>query len=411
MTQRIVGAFSTEQEATQAIEDLKQQGFGTEEISVIAKDRDDVTTINEETGTKAPEGLASGAATGGILGGVTGLLAGLGALAIPGIGPIVAAGPIAATLTGAAVGAGAGGLVGGLIGLGIPEDEAKEYDEYVEEGRILVLVETDEDRTNKVYDTFRRNNTLNEHHYNQGGSYTGNTGLNLDSRTESAAAAEETVQDPNLYQGYGAGMGNAGMNNAGTGGAAGTGTGDIPEHYTNRQTDTDLDTDLSDRLTMENDIEDTTHRTMPLREEKLDINKERVQSGEVTLHKEVIEEQKTIEVPVTHEEVVVERRAVSDGSTANGTIGEDETIRIPVSEERVEVNKRPVVTGEVEVRKEEVQDTEHVQDTVKKEQAHVDKSGNLSVRGLNEVDEDSTAVDGTDLSMNQNNSSLNTKKF
>ena len=210
MTQKIVGAFSTEQEATRAIEDLKQQGFGTDEISVIAKDRDDISTINDETGTKAPEGLASGAATGGVLGGVAGLLAGLGALAIPGIGPILAAGPIAATLTGAAVGAGAGGLVGGLIGLGIPEEEAKEYDEFVEEGRILVLVDTDDDRSNGVYDSFRRNNTLNEHRYSRGGDYSG-TGVDIDSRAETAAAAEETVPDPNLYQGYG-----------GNGGAAGT---------------------------------------------------------------------------------------------------------------------------------------------------------------------------------------------
>lgn len=206
MTQRIVGAFSTEQEATRAIEDLKQQGYGTEDISVIAKDRKEMSTINEETGTKAPEGLASGAATGGVLGGVTGLLAGLGALAIPGIGPIVAAGPIAATLTGAAVGAGAGGLVGGLIGLGIPEEEAEEYDEFVEEGRILVLVETDDERSNNVYDTFRRNNTLNEHRYNQSSDHT--VRGNIDSRVDKEAA-KETAQDPNLYQGHGAGAGGA----------------------------------------------------------------------------------------------------------------------------------------------------------------------------------------------------------
>ena len=83
MTQKIVGAFRTEQEATRAIEELKQQGFRADEISVIAKDRGESSHIQDETGTKAPEGLASGAATGGVLGGVTGLLAGLGALAIP----------------------------------------------------------------------------------------------------------------------------------------------------------------------------------------------------------------------------------------------------------------------------------------------------------------------------------------
>ncbi|ANY72489.1 hypothetical protein BBD41_07760 [Paenibacillus ihbetae] len=208
MTQKIVGAFRSEEEATRAIEDLKAQGFRTDEISVIAKDRGESSAIEEETGTKAPEGLASGAATGGVLGGVTGLLAGLGALAIPGIGPIVAAGPIAATLTGAAVGAGAGGLVGGLIGLGIPEDQAKEYGSYVDDGHILVMVDADESRGGKVYDIFRSNSALNEHHYRQGTTYNG-TGSPIDSRMESAAATEDAVPDPNLYHGYGDGDGGA----------------------------------------------------------------------------------------------------------------------------------------------------------------------------------------------------------
>ncbi|WP_106768614.1 general stress protein [Paenibacillus faecalis] len=208
MTRKVVGAFRTEQEATRAINELKEIGFNSEEISVIAKDRDEVTTINNETGTKAPEGLASGAATGGVLGGVTGLLAGLGAMAIPGLGPIVAAGPIAATLTGAAVGAGAGGLVGGLIGLGIPEEEAREYDEYLDEGRILVLVDSDDHNRDRVYNTFRRNDTLNEHVYNENGEYTG-AGVDIDSYADKKDAAEETAQDPNLYQGYGDGAGGA----------------------------------------------------------------------------------------------------------------------------------------------------------------------------------------------------------
>ncbi|MFM9277194.1 general stress protein [Paenibacillus jiagnxiensis] len=163
-TKRIVGVFDTEREASRAIEDLKLQGIPRDEISVITKDRDDLNAISEETGTKAPQGVATGAATGGLLGGVAGLLAGIGALAIPGIGPILAAGPIAATLTGAAVGAGAGGLVGGLVGLGIPEDEAREYESYVDQGKILVLVDSDS-RSNQVYDIFRTNRSLNADRY------------------------------------------------------------------------------------------------------------------------------------------------------------------------------------------------------------------------------------------------------
>lgn len=142
----LVGVYDTEREAIQAVEDLKRQGYSTDNISVISKNEDEVHDVNEATGTKTEEGLAAGAATGGVLGGLTGLLAGIGALAIPGIGPIVAAGPIAATLTGAAVGAGAGGLAGALIGMGIPEEEADRYQGYVKEGKILVVVERDENR-------------------------------------------------------------------------------------------------------------------------------------------------------------------------------------------------------------------------------------------------------------------------
>ncbi|AWB44424.1 low temperature-induced protein [Paenibacillus sp. CAA11] len=164
MAKKIVGVFETEKEASAAIGALEQQGFLAEEISIVARDRRDREAIENETGTKAPEGIAAGAATGGVLGGVAGLLAGLGLLAIPGIGPILAAGPIAATLTGAAVGAGAGGLVGGLIGLGIPEEEAKEYESYVNEGKILVLVDEDQ-RNHQVYDAFRDNASLNSRRY------------------------------------------------------------------------------------------------------------------------------------------------------------------------------------------------------------------------------------------------------
>lgn len=162
---KVIGVFSTEEEAVSAINSLRDKGYDSDDISVIARAKEDRRHIEDETGTKAGEGAAAGAATGGVLGGVSGLLAGLGALAIPGIGPIVAAGPIAATLGGAAVGAGAGGLVGALVGMGISEDEAEEYQNHVESGKILVLVDADADRRDHVYDTFRTNNTLNSRYY------------------------------------------------------------------------------------------------------------------------------------------------------------------------------------------------------------------------------------------------------
>ncbi|RFU62902.1 general stress protein [Peribacillus glennii] len=143
MDKRVIGVYDNGDDAVRAVEELKAQGYDRDDISVIARDRDDVDAVNEETGTKTEEGLAAGAATGGILGGAAGLLAGVGALAIPGIGPILAAGPIAATLTGAAVGAGTGGLAGALVGMGIPEDEADRYERDVKDGKLLVLLDPD----------------------------------------------------------------------------------------------------------------------------------------------------------------------------------------------------------------------------------------------------------------------------
>ncbi|AZU61684.1 general stress protein [Neobacillus mesonae] len=145
----LVGVYDTEQAVIQAVEDLKRQGYASEDISVIGKDKDVVKDINDTTGTTTEKSAITGAATGGALGGILGLLAGVGALAIPGIGPIVAAGPIAATLTGAAAGAGVGGLAGVLIGLGIPEDEADRYEGYVKEGKFLVVVERRQNRLGK----------------------------------------------------------------------------------------------------------------------------------------------------------------------------------------------------------------------------------------------------------------------
>lgn len=143
MAKRVVGYYDTEAQAIDAIEDLKRQGYRSEDISVISKSREEVDAVADETGTHVAEGAVSGAATGGALGGIGGVLAGLGALAIPGIGPVIAAGPIVAGLTGAAAGAGVGGLAGALIGMGIPEDEANRYNEYFESGKILVLVDED----------------------------------------------------------------------------------------------------------------------------------------------------------------------------------------------------------------------------------------------------------------------------
>jgi uncharacterized protein (TIGR02271 family) len=115
-------------------------------------------------------------------------------------------------------------------------------------------------------------------------------------------------------------------------------------------------------------------RAVRLREEQLDIIKERVQVGELQLHKEVVEEQRTVHVPVLREEVYVERRPVIDGKVDGSPFTEDEMIRIPIIEERIEVMKRPVIVEEVIVGKRKIQETKHVQDTIKKEEARIERS-------------------------------------
>ncbi len=137
--------------------------------------------------------------------------------------------------------------------------------------------------------------------------------------------------------------------------------------------------------TTTSDVQDEFHqpRSLRLRAEQLNVTKDRVQAGEVNLHKEVVTEQKTINVPVTHEEVVIERHAVTGGQIDNTPIGEGETIRIPVSEEQVNVTKNTVVTGEVAIGKRAVQETQQVTDTVRHEEARIEQEGNVTIQGEN----------------------------
>lgn len=123
---------------------LRNAGFSLDEVSALLPDKGGTRDFAHEKHTKAPEGAVAGASAGGAIGGGIGLLAGIGALAIPGLGPFIAAGPIMAAMSGAAAGATVGGLTGALIGMGIPELEAKKYEGKLREGNILLSVHTDD---------------------------------------------------------------------------------------------------------------------------------------------------------------------------------------------------------------------------------------------------------------------------
>src|SRR5215211_5275790 len=208
----VVGLFRDTAQVERAIRDLKAAGFSDNQIGVLMQDRAEERRLATDTGTKAGEGAAAGAVGGGVVGGVIGLLAGVGALAIPGIGPIIAGGALASTLAGAGIGAAAGGLIGALVGMGIPEEDARYYETGLREGGLLVTVDA---------------------------------GAN-------AADARRILLD------------------------------------------------ARDR------------ERLQLREEELLATKERVKAGEVRVRKDVVTEEKSVEVPVTREEAVVERHPVSE---------------------------------------------------------------------------------------------------
>jgi hypothetical protein len=139
----VFGIYRTPATAEAAVDHLLARGFSNPSISVLLPDDESTRAFAHEKHTKAPEGTATGVTTGGVIGGTLGLLAGIGMLAIPGIGPLIAAGPIVATLAGVGAGGAVGGVVGALIGMGIPEFEAKRYEGAVKDGGTLLSVHCD----------------------------------------------------------------------------------------------------------------------------------------------------------------------------------------------------------------------------------------------------------------------------
>jgi len=136
----VFGIFRSRERVESAVERLANGGFSYNDISVLMADPESSKEFAHEKNTKAPEGTTTGAAAGGAIGGTLGLLAGIGALAIPGLGPFIAAGPIMGALAGAGAGGAVGGIIGALVGMGIPEYEAKRYEGYVKDGGTLLSV-------------------------------------------------------------------------------------------------------------------------------------------------------------------------------------------------------------------------------------------------------------------------------
>jgi uncharacterized protein (TIGR02271 family) len=258
-----------------------------------------------------------GAVAGVVTGASVGGLWALGIAAgvLPAIGPVIAGGTLAAILASAAGGAAAGGLVGSLIGLGIPEEEAEYYHGELHQGRTIVTVKS-EGRYSEAHAILHRFGASDYHS-------AATTGASASIMSDSTASTREAA-------------------NARAASTRGGG------------------------------------RKIQLSEEELHVSKQPVQTGEVTVRKEVRTEHKTIDVPVAKEEVVIERHAASGRA---GEIGEGQEIRVPVSEEHVHVEKEPRVREEVTVGKRRREETKHVSGTVKKEELKVEEHGDVHVKG------------------------------
>ena len=139
----VFGIYTTRTAAEAAVDELISAGFPSADVSVLLPDVQSTREVAHEKNTKAPEGTTTGVVAGGAMGGTLGLLAGIGALAIPGLGPFIAAGPIMGALAGAGAGGAVGGIVGALVGMGIPEYEAKRYEGHIKDGGILLSVHCD----------------------------------------------------------------------------------------------------------------------------------------------------------------------------------------------------------------------------------------------------------------------------
>jgi hypothetical protein len=175
---------SSQQQAEDIVDELKGAGFSSNDISVLMQDRRGTREFATENATKAPEGATTGGVAGMGIGAGLGWLVGIGSLAIPGLGPFIAAGPIMAALGGAAVGGATGGIVGALIGMGIPEVEAKHYDERVREGRTLITVHTEDmaerDRARAIFERHGADDIATGTGAGIGGGTRGTSGTHLD---------------------------------------------------------------------------------------------------------------------------------------------------------------------------------------------------------------------------------------
>ena len=321
MAKTVIGLMENIGEAQSVVRDLVASGIDRDDIGFMANEKHAVPEsahLNEGEGSRdggrAASGALAGAGTGAAIGGIAGLALSLAPLAIPGIGPILAAGPIAAALTGAGIGAVAGGLIGGLTNLGVPEDEAHYYAEGVRRGGILVTVAAETDaQADQAAEIMRRHGAVD-----------------IDER------ATEWKK-----QGW-------------------KGRFEAPQMQASGKTQV------------------SGERTIPVTQEELVVGKRTVERTGVRVYSRVIEQpvQKTVEL--TQERYDIERRPVDRPADVTGAAFREQSIELRETAEEPVVEKRARVVEEVKVGKKRSKKTQTVQDTVRKTDVEVERTGTAS---------------------------------
>lgn len=333
----VIGLFDTAAAAQRVVQELIDAGINRDEISLVANNASGEYEVSDADGNV---GAGEGAAVGAVGGGLLGLLAGLGALAIPGIGPIVAAGPLAGALAGALAGGVTGGVVGALVDLGVSDDEASYYAEGIRRGGTLVTVKTDDAYVNTAVDIMNRNGAIDIN--NRAGSWRNEGWTGYDAKAD-AWTTDQITADRARYA-----------------------TPAVDTTTTYRDTDVNrVDTTVR---------RDSDQVAIPVVEENIDITKREVESGGVRVRTETIQEPVNEQVTLREEHVNVERRPVDRPvSDADLNALHDGTIEVTTRAEEAVVRKDARVVEEVVINKDVQERVETVQDTVRRTDVHVEE--------------------------------------
>jgi uncharacterized protein (TIGR02271 family) len=372
MKRTITAMFDRYQDAVEAVRKLESAGIPHSDISIVSNDPANRDRLNKASGPStaarrsdatdgddAATGAGTGASMGALLGGGAGLLAGLGMLAIPGLGPVVAAGWLASTLVGAGAGAATGGLVGALTGAGIDEADAHTYAEGIRRGGTLVTVRAEEAQSSRVIDILDDEGTVNLDHREatwrkEGwtGRYapdhnTGVTGAARDAGAGIAGAASRAADKlGDAAHAAGSALGVTGDRRpaaAGPGSTARTGL---------------VGSDSEERI--------------PIAEEQLSVGKREVNQGRVRVRSYVVETPVQEQVNLREEHVSVERRPVDRPVSGSDALFQDRTIEATEKTEQAVVSKQARVKEELVIKKDVDQKTETVSDTVRRTEVKVE---------------------------------------